>query len=145
MLHLTKLGTPQLSPGAKGTKTPQHSPGANLENSPSSKMQELPGTLQTPQAGSYETSTNSPNSPPDEWTTVVKNNKKTHCLVSPKRPNLANQTAFEDPIKETAQPKNKINIEWVFVTISTVARAAFPGGKLEATVKRFTNNMGAQL
>ena len=60
-------------------------------------------------------------------------------------PNSPKQTAFEDPIVEPPQPKSKGNIERVFVNISTVARAAFPVGKVEATVKRFTNYMGAQL
>ena len=60
-------------------------------------------------------------------------------------PNSPKQTAFEDPIVEPPQPKSKGNIEWVFVNISTMEWAAFPVGKVEATVKRFPNYMGAQL
>ena len=89
----------------------------------------------TQQTGSYKTPEHSQT---DEWTTVVKGNRKTHCLVSPK-------TAFEEPIVDPPQTNKKGHIEWVCVTISTVARAAFPVGKVDATVKRFTNYMGTQL
>ena len=138
-----QAGNPPTLPRSEGNQdspTLPRSEGATARgNSPTLNTQELPGTQQT---GSYQTPVQSPNSPTkDEWTTVVKGNRKTHCLVSPKTP----KTAFEEPIVDPPQTSKKGQIEWVFVTISTVARAAFPVGKVEATVKRFTNYMGAQL
>ena len=60
-----QAGNPQHSPGAKGPKTPQ-------EQWDRSTLRELP-ILRNSGTGSYDTPANSP---PDEWTTVVTNNKK---------------------------------------------------------------------
>ena len=138
-----QAGNPPTLPRSEGNQdspTLPRSEGATARgNSPTQKTKELPRTQQT---GSYKTPEQSPHSPTDdEWTTVVKGNRRTHCLVSPKTP----KTAFQEPIVEPPQPSKKGHIEWVFVTISTVARAAFPVGKVEATVKRFTNYMETQL
>ena len=87
-------------------------------------------------------SQNSPDPTNGEWEVINKRNRRSHKTSTPKTPQRA--AAFEDPIRETSyQTTHQAKgIEWVFVTISLVARSAFPIGKVKQTVEKFHKYLG---
>ena len=84
----------------------------------------------------------SPDPTNGEWETINKRNRRSHKTSTPKTTQRA--AAFEDPIRETSSKTTHQakGIEWVFVTISTVARSAFPIGKVKQTVEKFHKYIG---
>ena len=84
----------------------------------------------------------SPDPTNGEWETINKRNRRSHKTSTPKTTQRA--AAFEDPIRETSSitAHQAKGIEWVFVTISTVARSAFSIGKVKQTVEKFHKYIG---
>ena len=102
-------------------------------NSPPNEATELPGTSPIDLERDQDTPHHSPISSDREWDTVRRKSKKSQRTHKP---------AFEDVIEGPPQNKNTKGIEWVFLTISTAARSAFPMGKIKQTVERFHRFIG---
>ena len=120
--------------GSGNTELPGTFQGVNSHsgNSPSNEATGLPGTSPIDLEKDKGTPHHSPISSDREWDTV---RRKSKSRKTPK-------PAFKDVIEEPPQTKNTKGIEWVFLTISTAARSAFPMGKIKQTVERFHRFIG---